>query len=308
MFTFGSDPEFTLVKDGRYRSAIGIIQGATDNRIKIRGHEFYYDNALAEAAIKPSSTKEDAVANFRECLQLYAEMAQPFRLVAQAAQNYERSELDHPEAKKVNCDPEHCPYLMKQASSPIEEILYGTLRTCGGHVHLGHEGLIDTPEAILAMYMCDIFLGIPSLWLDKDPTSLTRRSMYGAAGRYRVKSYGMEYRSLSNFWLQTPRLVAFVFEMSQFITEYVVSGQAWKHWTFDLDVFYNTDNLADAWTCHTYDVMALRDAIRTGDKGLAAESYKLAQELMPSRLRAEMLELCDVNPGELYSEWGLKVA
>jgi hypothetical protein len=306
-FSFGSDPELMLMKDGNYKSAIGIIQGSNQNRIKIRGHEFYYDNVLAECAIKPSCSKEEVVKNFNECLQLYAEMVHPFKLVLQAAHNYDKSELKSPDAVRVGCDPEYCPYEMKIASSPTEEILHGTLRTCGGHIHLGHEVLTEGNNGILAMYMMDLFLGVPSLWLDKDPTSGIRREMYGAAGRYRVKSYGMEYRSLSNFWLQSPRFVEFIYDMSEFVTNFVVSGKCDEHWLFDWDMFYNTSNLADAWKCLTYDPNVLRDAIRTGDKSKAQSCFDLAQSLMPQNLKEEMLCLCDINLKPFYSEWNIKI-
>ena len=305
-FSFGSDPEFMITKDGKYKSAIGIIQGTTENRIKIRGHEFYYDNVLAECAIKPSYSKEEAVANFKECLQLYAEMAHPFQITPQAAQNYDRSELQHPDAIRVGCDPEFCPYEMKKAVSPVEEILHGTLRTCGGHIHLGEEGLSEGSNGILAMYMMDLFLGVPSLWLDKDPTSGTRREMYGSAGRYRVKSYGMEYRSLSNFWLQNPRLVEFIYEMSEFVTDFVLSGRGEEYWTFDWDVFYNTSNLADAWKCLKYDANALRQGIKTGDKSTVKSHFEMAQSLMPAKLKKRMFELCEEKSKSFYSEWKIK--
>ncbi len=305
MFSFGSDPEFMLVRDGQYRSAIGVIQGSIENPIHIRGHGFYYDNVLAEAAVRPSITKEQTVANFRECFQLYAEMAAPYKLVPQSAQNYAPSELTHSDAKKVNCAPEFCPYEMEQAKSPVDEILYGTLRTCGGHVHLGSEHLIEGHYGILSMYMMDLFLGIPSLWLDKDPTSAIRRSMYGAAGRYRVKPYGMEYRSLSNFWLQSPRLVEFVYDISEFVVEYVASGEAGQHWHFDEEVFYNSDRLADAWTCLTYDPNLVREGIKSGNRDLVQGLFEMAQGLLPFRLKNEMLSLCGTNSKSFYEEWKL---
>lgn len=304
-FSFGSDPELMLVRNGQYRSAIGIVKGSIENRIKIQGHEFYYDNVLAECAIKPSFSKEEVVPNFKECLQLYAKMVAPFQLVLQSAHHYDRAELHHPDAKKVNCAPEYCPYEMKKANGPIEEILYGTLRTCGGHIHLGEEGLTEGHFGVLAMYMMDLFVGIPSLWLDKDPTSSIRREMYGAAGRYRAKKYGMEYRSLSNFWLGTPRLVEFIYDMSEFVTNFVISGEADKHWNFDIDVFYNSDNLADAWTCLTYDKDVVIQSIKTGDKQKALSVFEFAQSLMPAKLKKELIELCDKPTEDFYSAWGI---
>jgi hypothetical protein len=36
--------------------------------------------------------------------------------------------------------------------------------------------------------------------------------MYGQAGAFRIKPYGMEYRVLSNAWLQTPELMGWVYD------------------------------------------------------------------------------------------------
>ena len=307
MFSFGSDPEFMIAKGGKIKSAIGIIHGDIENRLKIKGHEFYYDNVLAECAIKPSRSKAEAVTNFKECIQIFAEMANPFQLIPQASHRFDRDELQHPDAKRVACDPEYCPYEMKMSKGPVEEILHGTLRTCGGHIHLGNEGLLNGHYGVLSMYMMDLFLGVPSLWLDKDPTSSTRREMYGAAGRYRVKEYGMEYRSLSNFWLQTPRFVEFIYDVSEFVTEYTVSGKANEHWTFDWDVFVDLGPTSKAWTCNTYDPNLIQEVIRTGDKAKAKPLFEMAQKLMPEKLKKEMLELCESTPKRFYEEWNIKL-
>ena len=39
-----------------------------------------------------------------------------------------------------------------------------------------------------------------------------RRELYGKAGAYRVKPYGVEYRVLSNFWLKSPALMQWVYD------------------------------------------------------------------------------------------------
>ena len=68
--TLGADPEFMLCKDGEIHSAIGIIQGDIDNRINIKGHQFYWDNVMAECAVRPESRKEKVLISFKECFQI----------------------------------------------------------------------------------------------------------------------------------------------------------------------------------------------------------------------------------------------
>ena len=40
----------------------------------------------------------------------------------------------------------------------------------------------------------------------------TRRELYGMAGSFRPKSYGLEYRVLSNFWCFNPRYIEWVWD------------------------------------------------------------------------------------------------
>jgi hypothetical protein len=69
------------------------------------------------------------------------------------------------------------------------------------------------------IYLMDLFLGVPSIFMDTDKTAPRRRTLYGQAGRFRVKPYGMEYRSLSSFWLASPILVELIYDVSKFVLE-----------------------------------------------------------------------------------------
>lgn len=296
MITFGSDPEFMLRDGDTHRSAIGIVQGSPDNRIVIKGHEFYYDNVLAECGVKPGKNKKQVLKNIRECLKLYSEMVAPFKLVAQASENYPASELEHPEAKVAGCEPDMCVYAMEMQEPPRWEMQHNDLRTCGGHIHLGSKMLqADGPEPIRIIQMADLFLGIPSLWLDADPTSPIRRNLYGQAGRYRVKKYGVEYRSLGNFWLKNQELVNWVYDACMFIHDFVESGEADKLWDFDIEVLFDGGEQSDAWICTAYDPHSLKRAIDSSDKDAAQEYYDFAQSLMSSSLKDELNRIIDSN-------------
>lgn len=67
----------------------------------------------------------------------------------------------------------------------------------------------------------DFFLGIPSLLLDNDKE---RRKLYGKAGAYRTPHYGVEYRTLSNFWMRDKKLVEWVFNQTYEALEFVRAG------------------------------------------------------------------------------------
>ncbi|MGL5013606.1 MAG: putative amidoligase domain-containing protein [Bacteroidales bacterium] len=87
--------------------------------------------------------------------------------------------------------------------NPKPEASDAGLRTAGGHIHLGYDTILNGRMPLgesqkIAGVMCDYFLGLPSLLMDKDDR---RRELYGKAGSIRFKPYGIEYRTLSNFWI-----------------------------------------------------------------------------------------------------------
>jgi len=77
-----------------------------------------------------------------------------------------------------------------------------------GHIHIGfpEPDEAKTERVIKAM---DIFLGLPSVWLDSDTR---RRRLYGTAGSFRFKPFGCEYRTLSNFWIASEDLIKWAYD------------------------------------------------------------------------------------------------
>lgn len=54
----------------------------------------------------------------------------------------------------------------------------------------------------------DLFLGVPSILIDKDDR---RRELYGKAGCFRFTAYGLEYRVMSGYFIDTPELIDWCF-------------------------------------------------------------------------------------------------
>ena len=109
--------------------------------------------------------------------------------------------MDSPSAREFGCSEDFCIY--------SREILIPSIssnnRLAGGHFHIGYVKA-ETPEerkieGERIIRDLDINLAIPSVVLDNTKYSDHRRKSYGRAGRFRPKYYGLEYRTLSNFWV-----------------------------------------------------------------------------------------------------------
>lgn len=95
-----------------------------------------------------------------------------------------------------------------------------------GHIHIGFDKTGMTTEEedetveklVKAM---DMTVGLKSLFLDKDDK---RKELYGKAGCFRFKEYGMEYRTPSNFWIATDELIAWAWNTTFEAINLVNSG------------------------------------------------------------------------------------
>ena len=89
-----------------------------------------------------------------------------------------------------------------------------------GHIHIGYDNpeMSTNIEIVKAM---DLFLGVPSILLDTDTE---RRKLYGKAGAFRPKSYGVEYRTLSGFWIANDELIAWAFNNALEALKHVNNG------------------------------------------------------------------------------------
>lgn len=305
-FTFGSDPEFMLVSGEKHKSAIGVLP-EKDRAISESGHRFYYDNVLAEVGLKPAESKEEAVENVREALTTLAKIVSPYKLVLQSAQNYPKAELQHKHATVAGCKAEWCAYRLSSILPPAEIIEKTPFRTAGGHVHLGSETgpLQDGMNVMFVVRMLDLFLAVPSLFLDPDKTAKERRKIYGTAGTHRLPEYGVEYRPLSNFWYRSPQHVRLIYDLCEFTLRFVQDDMHQKFWSVNEDLL-DEDDPSVAYTCFGYDVESLKMCINTCDKKLGKKFMLFVNNFLPNRLakNIEMLALDD--QGNFYETWGIK--
>ncbi len=308
-FTFGSDPEFMLMDKNGYKSAIKVLPPSSKKH-KVNGNAFYYDNVLAECNIKPAESKEELIKNVNQCLKTFAEIVAPYKLIPRSFISYPLNQLNDKDALKAGCESEICFYDFKEVESPDHIIRTTTLRSAGGHIHLGSkvaEGLYGPSFVVKTL---DLFLGIPSILLDKDKTSIYRKNIYGQAGRGRIKSYGVEYRTLGNFWLTSPRLVSLVYDICDFVLDFIEQERHLDWW--DIDKSFESDDALNEgkdpsnWQkCHGYDVKSLRQAIDQCDIKKAKKFMEFISKHLPKSIFDDILSLSKEEKFDLYKEWNI---
>lgn len=301
--TFGCDCEFILTLHGQYKSAVPVLKGTREKRERVNGHEIFHDNVLAEIAIAPSRTHDEVQHNFGTALRTLNEMVSPCVLNLAASADYPQRELKDPDAREAGCSEETDAYTRETIKPPEDAIKKTPFRTAGGHIHLGGDGVLqDSIQIKLVVYALDLFVGIPSLFLDNNILAHERRQMYGRAGSFREKSYGLEYRVLSPFWLRSPETVELFYNLSLYAVDFVESGKFNRFWRVDMDKLMAGKK--DAYQCYGYDKNLLVKAINEYDMKAAEKFMILLEEFLPNRLYVDLKREMATEP-DLYKSWSL---
>lgn len=209
--TLGCDPELFVksIKTGEIVSAEGKIGGTKEEprAISKKGHSVQEDNVMVEFNIPPSNNADEFIDNINHVLDYLTTYVgkQGLALECKASHMLDDQYLQTEQAKTFGCEPDYNVYL--QDENPKVDAK-GRLRSCGGHIHIGYPNPneIMTERIVKAM---DIFLGLPSVWLDTDTR---RRRLYGTAGSFRFKPFGCEYRTLSNFWVENDNMMRWAYD------------------------------------------------------------------------------------------------
>ena len=218
-FTVGADPEFFL-KDGKGRliSAHDVVPGTKAEPFKVPCGAVQADGTAVEFNIDPANSAEEFEHNIHEVLNwirryIPSRYSFDFTPVRKYTPKY-WAELPE-KAKEVGCDPELNLY-HRHPRPPQDK-----WRGAGGHIHLGwcKDKDVNDPHhkfdcETITKYMCNHLGNLQSIW-DNKIAERRAKTGYGYDKTYRVKSYGVEYRTLSCAWITRPDLYQWIFNMSQ---------------------------------------------------------------------------------------------
>lgn len=242
--TIGSDPEVFLVDKitGDFIPAIGLIGGTKEEPkyISSYGHALQEDNVAAEINIPPVQTADEFMKNVNICLDYIREIIPGnLDISTSPSAEFKREHLNHPMAVAFGCDPDFNVYT-KECNEGIHDSS-SNIRTIGCHFHIGYDNPAVSVSEKIVMAM-DIFLGIPSIFLDDDEN---RRMTYGRAGTFRFCTYGLEYRVLSGFILSDKKYVDWAFDGIYKAIDFVNSGkEVSKHYYNDIQNAINHSDKA----------------------------------------------------------------
>ena len=231
MFKLGADPEL-FMKDATdaFRSAIGMIGGSKHDPRPLEigdGFAVQEDNVAVEFNIPPADSREQFINNISRAMSFLSDEVARYGchfVNVSSTNQFSEQDLHHPMALEFGCDPDFNAWANGKRN-PRPKAQDHALRTCGGHVHIGYQ-FKTKQDLITFIKYCDLYLGVPAKLMDHGKE---RMQLYGKAGAFRWKSYGGEYRVLSNFWVFSPEYTGWVWDAMS------TAMMAWQQEKVDID-------------------------------------------------------------------------
>jgi len=201
-------------------------------------------------------------------------------------------------SKKFGCAPSENIHTGGKSKISVDPTVY-KFRSAGGHIHLGHYkygswsndgksfSAVEFNKILMEGFnpkklvpLLDILLGNTCVLIDRNEFAVERRKVYGRAGEYRTPKHGLEYRTLSNFWLINYQMMSFVFGMARFA--YIISVN---------DLVY-PEKKYGKYILSLVDQEDVIEAINNNDFDLAYKNFKKVEDVI--------VELAGVNCNGRY--------
>lgn len=304
----GADPEFIILDyNNNPVNAIKILKNSKSNPIIDNNFVFFYDNVLAEFNFPPAPNEDVFVQRIKFGLEKLQNIVSPYKISFKSAVEFYEHDTKNPNFYELGCDPDINAYTLKYNKLPEKFFEHNLDRFAGGHIHVGgkkNDVVTDSLLKPIYVYMMDLFVGIPSVLLDQSVEAFRRKQVFGQAGSYRPKPYGIEYRVLSPFWLANPATTRLVYRLCEFVFNFMNSHGYEKFWHFDIEKLH-TGKPRDAYECYGYDPAAVAKAINNNDIDLAKKFIYFISNFMPETLLQEIEELSSISEKNYKFNWAI---
>jgi|SRR6185312_10207981 len=276
--TLGADPEIFVrsTEDKQVYPVCGLIGGTKEEPIywgsrgSAGGYAYQEDGCAFEFNVPAAPTYDHMDSYMKQVAKLTQALLSEKKLTPHIAPSFHfrKDQLTDQRANVLGCSPDLDAYGANDGATvrkTLDVAQFGNTRFAGGHIHVGYNK-DKVPSWAMARFL-DVLVGLPSLTRDKQGA---RRQYYGLPGLFRDKPYGVEYRTLSNYWVKP------YFDGSDHTHSYYLFGQV-----FDLAHVANNNPelLSNAFKIVPWD--DVKDAITQENTKLGKEiwdyAYKVAK-------------------------------
>lgn len=275
-YNIGSDPEFFFMKNGKVLSSELVLP---KGGFATSGGKVTIDGVQAEINPTTESCRELHANQIARCL-YYVKQNLP-KGVTVSFEPLVPIELPvlaklSEKAQHFGCTPSYNVYDNDNKMSIADSSKY-PYRPAGGHIHLGgkqNSGYAKLYADLKTLIpMLDIIVGNTCVLIDRHEGNKERRMCYGRAGEFRTPKHGVEYRTLSNFWLKSYPLMSFVFALARM--------------AMDIIHFSTKENNFVKEIMDAVDIKDIRKAINNNDFDLALKNFSKIKPILEKRMNKE---------------------
>lgn len=205
--TMGMDPEFFLADPhGHILPAFQVLAD------KKTSPKLFWDGFQAECTVRPRNCHQELAQELARALARVVHKIMPTPVWRVPPILLQSANDDH---VRLGCDPSYNVYNMK-GRHVVDGRQLGW-RFAGGHVHFELPLPWKIPARVRSIIRAlDCLCAVACVCFAQGIDVPIRRKYYGLPGEFRLPEHGVEWRTLSNFWMYHPMAYHLVFDLARF--------------------------------------------------------------------------------------------
>ena len=221
--SLGCDPEFFITREGQ---VIGSEKVLNEKPLVLNNSKVVMDGVQVELNPPPNTCRANLINAIKSAMIVLNDHLKKTGCSAsfETSITLSKKELESLSAasRRFGCEPSFSTDPKAKSVGLVKNQENIKSRCAGGHIHFGtyhaykmgkdYGPIAYDPSVIVLL---DVLLGNTCVLLDRDEGNKKRRKTYGRAGEYRLPPHGIEYRTLSNFWLRSIPLTSLVFGLAR---------------------------------------------------------------------------------------------